>query len=65
MAEKRREPDEFINKIAVPTPHKADGKRHQRADINYGTIGMWCAPAPEGIEKLYQKHLAEQQKRAA
>ena len=56
---------EFIEKIVVSKPDKVDGKRHQRVDIHYNTIGLWCAPSPEEMEKLFQEHLAGQHKRTA
>ena len=56
---------EFIDKIVVSKPDKLNGKRHQRVDIHYNTIGLWCAPSPEEMEKLYQEHLADQRKRTA
>ncbi len=56
---------EFIEKIVVSKPEKIDGKRHQRVGIHYNTIGLWCAPSPEEMERLYQEHLANQRKRTA
>ena len=56
---------EFIEKIVVSKPDKVDGERHQRVDIQYNTIGLWCAPSPEEMEKLFQEHLAGQHKRTA
>lgn len=56
---------EFIDKIVVSKPDKLNGKRHQRVDIYYNTIGLWCAPSPEEMEKLYQEHLVDQRKRTA
>ena len=56
---------EFIEKIVVSKPDKVDGKRHQRVDIHYNTIGLWCAPSPEEMEKLFQEHLAGQHKKTA
>ena len=56
---------EFIDKIMVSKPEKVDGKRRQRVDIYYNTIGLWCAPAPEEMEKLFQEHLAEKRKKTA
>ncbi len=56
---------EFIEKIVVFKPDKVDGKRHQRVDIHYNTIGLWCAPSPEEMEKLFQEHLAGQHKKTA
>ena len=56
---------EFIEKIVVSKPEKIDGKRHQRVGIHYNTIGLWCAPSPEEMERLYQEHLADQRKRTA
>ena len=56
---------EFIDKIVVSKPEKIDGKRHQRVGIHYNTIGLWCAPSPEEMERLYQEHLANQRKRTA
>ena len=50
---------EFIEKIVVFKPDKVDGKRHQRVDIHYNTIGLWCALSPEEMEKLFQEHLAD------
>ncbi len=34
-------------------PDKVDGKRHQRVDIYYNTIGLWVAPEPEELEQEY------------
>ena len=56
---------EFIDKIVVSKPDKVDGKRHQRLDIHYNTIGLWCAPSPEEMEKLFQEYLAGQRKKTA
>ena len=56
---------EFIEKIVVSKPDKVDGKRHQRVDIHYNTIGLWCAPPPEEMEKLFQEHLADRHKKTA
>ncbi|WP_300413125.1 recombinase family protein [uncultured Oscillibacter sp.] len=56
---------EFIEKIVVSKPDKVDGERHQRVDIQYNTIGLWCAPSPEEMEKLFQEHLAGQHKKTA
>ncbi len=56
---------EFIEKIVVSKPDKVDGKRHQRVDIHYNTIGLWCAPSPEEMEKLFQEHLTGQHKKTA
>ena len=44
---------EFIDKIVVSKPDKVDGKRHQRVDIYYNTIGLWVAPEPEELEQEY------------
>jgi len=56
---------EFIEKIVVSKPDKVDGKRQQRVDIHYNTIGLWCAPSPKEMEKLFQEHLAGQHKKTA
>ena len=56
---------EFIDKIVVSKPEKIDGKRHQRVDVHYNTIGLWCAPSPEEMEKLFQEHLADKRKKTA
>ena len=56
---------EFIEKIVVSKPNKVDGKRHQRLDIHYNTIGLRCAPSPEEMEKLFQEYLAGQRKKTA
>ena len=56
---------EFSEKIVLFKPDKVDGKRHQRVDIHYNTIGLWCAPSPEEMEKLFQEHLAGQHKKTA
>lgn len=44
---------EFIEKIVVSKPEKMDGKRYQRMDIHYNTIGLWVAPDPEELEREY------------
>ena len=51
--------------VRVSEPDGVDGKRHQKVDIHYNSIGLWCTPFPEELEKLFQEHLADQQKRAA
>ena len=56
---------EFIEKIVVSKPEKVDGKRRQRVDIYYNTIGLWCAPEPEEMERLFQEHLAGKRQRTA
>ena len=45
--------NEFIDKIVVSKPEKIDGKRHQRVDVYYSTIGLWTAPDPETLEQEY------------
>lgn len=50
---------EFIEKIVVSKPEKVEGKRRQRVDIYYNTIGLWYAPEPEEMERLFQEYLAE------
>lgn len=42
---------EFIEKIVVSKPDKLNGKRHQRVDIHYSTIGLWVAPNPEELDR--------------
>ena len=56
---------EFIEKIVVSKPDKVNGKRHQRVDIHYNTIGLWCAPPPEEMEQLFQEYLAGQRQKTA
>ena len=54
---------EFIEKIVVSKPEKIDGKRHQRVDIHYNTIGLWTAPEPETLEQEYIAYYNPMQKR--
>ena len=54
---------EFIGKIVVSKPEKVDGKRHQRVDIYYSTIGLWTAPEPETLEREYMAYYQAMQKR--
>ena len=54
---------EFIEKIVVSKPEKIDGKRHQRVDIYYSTIGLWTAPEPETLEQEYMAYYQAMQKR--
>ena len=54
---------EFIEKIVVSKPEKIDGKRHQRVDIYYSTIGLWTAPEPETLEREYMAYYQAMQKR--
>ena len=54
---------EFIDKIVVSKPEKIDGKRHQRVDIYYSTIGLWTAPEPETLEREYMAYYQAMQKR--
>ena len=56
---------EFIEKIVVSKPEMVDGKRHQRVDIYYNTIGLWYAPPPEEMEKQFQEDLADQREKTA
>ena len=54
---------EFIDKIVVSKPDKVDGKRHQRMDIHYNTIGLWAAPDPEELEQEYLAYYNSMRKR--
>lgn len=54
---------EFIDKIVVSKPDKLNGKRHQRVDIHYNTIGLWTAPEPKTLEKEYMAYYQAMQKR--
>lgn len=54
---------EFIDKIVVSKPEKIDGKRHQRVDIYYSTIGLWTAPEPETLEREYMAYYQAMRKR--
>lgn len=54
---------EFIDKIVVSKPDKVDGKRHQRVDIYYNTIGLWVAPEPETLEREYLAYYNSMRKR--
>ncbi|MEY8318305.1 recombinase family protein [Oscillospiraceae bacterium 50-58] len=54
---------EFIEKIVVSKPDKLNGKRHQRVDIHYSTIGLWVAPNPEELEREYLAYYKAMQKR--
>ena len=54
---------EFIEKIVVSKPDKVDGKRHQRVDIHYNTIGLWTAPDPETMEWEYLSYCRAMKKR--
>ena len=53
---------EFIDKIVVSKPDKLNGKRHQRVDIYYNTIGLWTAPEPETLEQEYTAYYQAMQK---
>ena len=54
---------EFIEKIVVFKPEKVDGKRHQRMDIYYSTIGLWTAPEPETLAQENMAYYQAMQKR--
>ena len=54
---------EFIDKIVVSKPEKLDGKRHQKVDIYYSTVGLWVAPDPEVLEQEYLDYYNSMQKR--
>ena len=54
---------EFIDKIVVSKSEKVDGKRYQRVDIHYNTIGLWIAPEPETLEREYLAYYNSMQKR--
>ncbi len=54
---------EFIDKIVVSKPDKLNGKRHQRVDIHYNTIGLWVAPESEMLEREYLAYYNSMQKR--
>ena len=54
---------EFIDKIVVSKPEKIDGKRHQRVDIYYSTIGLWTAPDLETLEQEYMAYYQAMRKR--
>lgn len=50
---------EVIEKIVVFKPEKAG----QQVDIYYKTVGLWCVPSPEEMEKLFQSTLQSREKR--
>ena len=54
---------EFIDKIVVSKPEKLDGKRHQKVDIYYSTVGLWVASDPEVLEQEYLDYYNSMQKR--
>ena len=54
---------EFIEKIMVSKPEKVGGKRYQRVDIYYGTVGLWVAPDSEELEQEYLAYYKAMQKR--
>lgn len=54
---------EFIDRIVVSKPEKVDGKRRQRVDIYYNTVGLWVAPEPETLEQEYMAYYQAMQKR--
>ena len=54
---------EFIDNVVVSKPDKLNGKRHQRVDIHYNTIGLWVAPEPEMLEREYLAYYNSMQKR--
>ena len=47
----------------ISKPEKIDGKRHQKVDIYYSTIGLWTAPEPETLEQEYMAYYQAMQKR--
>ena len=47
----------------VSKPDKLNGKRHQRVDIYYSTIGLWTALEPETLEREYMADYQAMQKR--
>ena len=53
---------EFIEEIVVSKPEKVNGKRRQRVDIYYNTIGLWVAPEPETLEQEYMSCYQTMQK---
>ena len=57
-AEKR-----LADMAVLSKPEKIDGKRHQRVDIYYNTIGLWTAPEPETLEQEYMAYYQAMQKR--
>ena len=56
---------EFIEKIVVSKPEKVDGKRRQTVDVYYNTIGIWYAPEPEEMERLFREYRAKKRKKTA
>ena len=54
---------EFIEKVVVSKPETVDGKRHQKVDIYFNTIGLWAAPEPEVLEQEYMAYYQDLQKR--
>ena len=54
---------EFIEKIVVSKPDKVNGKRYQRVDIHYNTIGLWITSDPETLEREYLAYYNSMQKR--
>ena len=61
--ERARQVTQLTELIVVSKPEKIDGKRHQRVDIYYNTIGLWTAPEPETLEQEYMAYYQAMQKR--
>ncbi|WP_277614765.1 DUF4368 domain-containing protein [Flintibacter muris] len=53
----------FIDKIVVSKPDKVDGKRYQRMDIHYNTVGLWVASGLEELDREYLIYYRVMQKR--
>ena len=54
---------EFIEKIVVSKPEKIAGKRDQRVDIYYKTVGLWYVSTPEETEKQFREYLEKRKKK--
>ena len=50
---------QFISKIIIHEPYRADKRRHQQIDIYYRGVGLVHVPNPDEMEKLFQKSLTD------
>ena len=50
---------EFIEKIVVSAHEYKDGKRYQKVEIHYNSVGIVREPTAEEMEEYFQEHIGK------
>ncbi len=50
---------QFISRIVIHEPYRANKRRHQQIDIYYRGVGLVHVPDPDEMERLFQESLTD------